>query len=301
MEKLEKKVSNKLKWYDKLARTGKAMVLAGTITGFISGLYAVRPDYHNIKLSLPTIHSQKNIKPTKKVHLEDYAAGIGALSGYEAIVLDPGHVGEANRGVKEDQTFWGNLIGKHYTDESDLTWNITNSLYNIIKKNSPAVRVGMTIYENEKNKYTNKCTDKQIKDLKIKRAENILSKCHPGNGLFLSIHIDEGKEGTLALYSKSNSRSFWILPDDKYISVLNNVAEPVLEELAKLNGFKNKHLQEDNLYREGDEVYILKELPKNYPALLFEVGCMNNKEDLAYLKQNPDKIAEAIYKGLLRK
>jgi N-acetylmuramoyl-L-alanine amidase len=313
LETLEVKLEREL---GRAVKLGKALVIAGVVLGTAGIIHNRRAAYLAAQETVSAVQSKiqktkkqmQTTQPGKKI-----VSGLGVIP-YQAIVLDPGHVGESE-GASQPHSLWDVWKGRikfkdsirgNYIKEADLTWAITDHLYKLIRKNSPQTQVYLTVRQGESAKLLQK----------LANARSALARYGQDEAAFLSIHVNSGNgSGALALYSKSNvgDRSLGEVITDarenvengnslfanSKIQEVNGIAVPILAQLQKI-GFKTQGVYEDAEIADQGEIGILRELPKQYHrAALLEIGFIDNEFERMYLQNFPDKVAEAIYHGLL--
>lgn len=178
------------------------------------------------------------------------------------IVVDAGH--------------GGNDVGAYTKDMSCFEKDINLSIQNHLKE--------MLDEEDIKVYYT------RMKDEKVYLNPRLDLANAVDADMFISIHCNSSDyaspKGSEVLYSTKIKKGAAI-GSDKLAAIL-------LDELVQTVGLDKRGIVN------GDDIYIIGN--SQVPVALIEVGFISNKEDLNFLKEeeNHKKIAEGIYKGILR-
>ena len=114
-------------------------------------------------------------------------------------------------------------------------------------------------------------------------SERVREANNWGADVFISLHTNAATNpnasGSEALIYSTTSR------------VAYNLAEDILESLARATGLRNRGIIE----RPG--LYVLKKT--NMPAVLVEMGFITNTIDAELMVNSPELFARGIYKGIL--
>ena len=90
--------------------------------------------------------------------------------------------------------------------------------------------------------------------------------------------------------------------ENSKVANIKKFANPILYNLENL-GFNyqgpEKSIKQDQGNTHVGELGMLRKMPKGTPAVLLEIGYMSNPAEVDYLRKNPEKVATAIYKGLM--
>ena len=148
--------------------------------------------------------------------------------------------------------------------EDDLNRLVGNSLISKLRKR------GITVVN---------CTPNTVKSLNDSLYQRVITANNCGATLFVSIHHNAcpGEYGTEVLFIKDNYQD----------GLSTKVGEAILNELASI-GLKNRGVKDRR------DLYVINNT--SMPALIIECAFVDSSSDMA--NYNPEKTADAIYKGI---